>query len=223
MRRNKQSTNAVDILHRRYIGEDAERKLSLQVERINAEVAQMIYGLRLEAGMTQKELADLIGTTQSVISRLEDADYNGHSLSMLDRIAKALNRRLSVRMTSKDKDAETMRFVFREVVRGLRREKGLKIDQLAKKSGIGCNDVIAMERDSGYRPTPLILHKLSKFYKVSQRKLAVLAGAIKDITPGMRAEASRFAAQSDSFSGLTDEERHTLDEFVKFLRAKDDN
>ena len=42
---------------------------------------------RTEAGLSQKELAEMIGTTQSVISRLEDADYEGHSLSMLSRIA----------------------------------------------------------------------------------------------------------------------------------------
>jgi len=96
------TTNAVEILHQRYIGDDAERKASLQTERVNADVAQMINDLRQEAGITQKELADLIGTTQSVICRLEDADYNGHSLSMLSRIAKALNKRLSVKIISED-------------------------------------------------------------------------------------------------------------------------
>jgi transcriptional regulator with XRE-family HTH domain len=72
--------------------------VSLEVERVNAEVARTIYELRKKAGLTQKELAQMVGTTQSVISRLEDADYEGHSLSMLHRIAMALNRRLSVQM-----------------------------------------------------------------------------------------------------------------------------
>ena len=98
------STNAVDILHRRYIGEDAERKASLEAERVNADVARMIYDLRQEAGMTQKKLAGLIKTTQSVVSRLENADYSGHSLSMLSRIATVLNKRLTVQMTAVDKD-----------------------------------------------------------------------------------------------------------------------
>ena len=223
MNRNKQTTNAVEILHRRYVGDDAERKASLQAERVNAEVARIIYELRNEAGKTQKELAKLVGTTQSVISRLEDADYNGHSLSMLNRIAKVLNRRLSIEMTDGDENGETIRFVFREVVRGLRREKGLGIDQFARKSGIDRADVIAMERSSRYKPTPLILHRLSQFYKVSQRKLAALVGAIQEVSPSMQMEASRFAAQSESFSKLTDEERRTLDDFVKFLRTEDDS
>jgi len=54
---------------------------------------------------------------------------------------------------------------------------------------------------------------------VSQRKLAVLAGAVKDVSIDMRKEASMFAAQHESFSKLTDEEKRTLDEFVKFLRT----
>lgn len=104
MGENTISTNAVDILYRRYIGEDAERKASLQAERVNAEVAQMIYDLRQEAGMTQKDLADLIKTTQSVVSRLEDANYRGHSLSMLSRIATVLNKRLTVQMAAVNED-----------------------------------------------------------------------------------------------------------------------
>jgi transcriptional regulator with XRE-family HTH domain len=220
MGKRNRTTNAVEILHRRYIGDDAERKASLQAERVNAEVAQMIYDLRREGGITQKELADLIGTTQSVISRLEDADYNGHSLSMLSRIAKALNKRLTVQMLSEDEQRQTMRYVFREVVKGLRLKRGLEVDQFAKKAGIDKKDVLAIERNVNYLPTPLVLHKLSKFYGISHRKLAALAGVIKDISPEFRAETSTFAAKSESFSKLTDEEKWTLDEFVKLLRTE---
>lgn len=60
-------------------------------------MAQLIYDARTKAGLTQKELAKLVGTTQSVIARLEDADYEGRSLTMLNRIAGALARRVEVR------------------------------------------------------------------------------------------------------------------------------
>ena len=126
VKKNTRTTNAVEIIHHRYIGDDADRKASLEAERVNAEVAQMIYELRQEAGLSQKELGDLIGTTQSVISRLEDADYEGHSLSMLSRIAKALNKHLNVEIAPKDPDIETMRYVLSRVIQGLRRERGLK-------------------------------------------------------------------------------------------------
>jgi transcriptional regulator with XRE-family HTH domain len=58
----------------------------------------MILAAREGAGLTQGQLAKLVGTTQSVISRLEDADYEGHSLSMLRRIAAALHHRVELRL-----------------------------------------------------------------------------------------------------------------------------
>jgi len=220
MKREKKSTNAVDILHRRYIGDDAEREASLQAERVNAHVARMIYDFRKEAGMKQKELAELIGTTQSVISRLESADYDGHSLSMLSKIAKVLNCSLSVSMTDKNPNSNMRRFVFQEVIRGLRKDKKLSIEKFAEKSGIERDDVIEMERNPNYKPSPIDIYSLSKFHKIPHKKLAVLAGAIKEMEPKMETETSRFAAQSESFSKLTKEERRTLDEFVKFLRSE---
>jgi ribosome-binding protein aMBF1 (putative translation factor) len=70
----------------------------IEAERVNADIAQMIYDARIQAGLTQEELAKRVGTKQPVIARLEDADYQGHSLNMLQRIAKALNRTLRVEM-----------------------------------------------------------------------------------------------------------------------------
>jgi ribosome-binding protein aMBF1 (putative translation factor) len=64
---------------------------------INFAVARMIYDARTSAGLSQSELAALIGSKQPVIARLEDADYEGHSLTMLQRIAAALEQRLEVR------------------------------------------------------------------------------------------------------------------------------
>ena len=76
-------------------------EISTQSEgAVYAEVAQLIYDARTKSKLTQKQLAELVGTTQSVIARLEDADYEGHSLSMLQRIASALNKRLEIRFVS---------------------------------------------------------------------------------------------------------------------------
>ena len=63
---------------------------------IKAEVTRLIYETRKMAGLTQTELAELIGSKQPVIARLEDADYEGHSLTMLQRIAIALNQRVEI-------------------------------------------------------------------------------------------------------------------------------
>jgi len=68
-----------------------------------APVSRLVRRLRKDADMTQRELADRIGTSQSVISRLESDDYDGHSLSMLFRIGAALGRRIVV-TTRQDHD-----------------------------------------------------------------------------------------------------------------------
>ena len=79
---------------------DQELQEMVAEASINAHVAQLIYEARTKAGLTQQQLADLIGTKQPVIARLEDADYEGHSLSMLQRIAQALNQRLEIYLTA---------------------------------------------------------------------------------------------------------------------------
>jgi transcriptional regulator with XRE-family HTH domain len=58
--------------------------------------------LRTAADLSQKDLAERVGTTQSVISRLEDAEYDGHSLSMLERIAHALGHRVCIHFIPRD-------------------------------------------------------------------------------------------------------------------------
>lgn len=88
------TTDALKILDQRYKFDPVD----LDEERFHAQIARLIHDLREEAGLTQQELAERVGTTQSVISRLEDADYEGHSLQMLSRIAHALGHKLSIRV-----------------------------------------------------------------------------------------------------------------------------
>jgi DNA-binding XRE family transcriptional regulator len=95
-KKTRGTTDAVEILHRLFIKDDPERLAALEEEREKLQIAGQIYELRTQASLSQAELAKLVGTTQSVISRLEDADYEGHSLNMLRRIARALNCRLEV-------------------------------------------------------------------------------------------------------------------------------
>ena len=96
-KRRKPTTDAVEILHRRYYEGRPQRIAGLEEARLNAAIAREIYALRTKAHLTQKQLAELVGTTASVICRLEDAGYEGHSLPMLQRISAALNRRVEVR------------------------------------------------------------------------------------------------------------------------------
>lgn len=218
MTRKEKTGDAVSILHGRFVKNDPERKASLQEERVNAEVARLIFELRKDAGLSQGELADLIGTTQSVISRLEDADYDGHSLTMLTRIAEALRQKLTVVMSARDPVVKELRHAFRAFVQMARKAHGWSVEEFAKRAKIDVLEAGAMEQNPGYRPTPLVVHKLSILFGVPEIRLAALAGAIKEVPPDLKEQASRFAAQSDSFSKLSKEERKLLDEFMRFLK-----
>src|SRR5471032_2796590 len=91
------TTDEVEIIHRRYFEGKPERLKLLDEARADDEIARKMFKLRTKAGLTQSQLGKLIGTTASVICRLEDADYEGHSLAMLRRIAAALNQRIEIR------------------------------------------------------------------------------------------------------------------------------
>jgi len=93
----KKTDDAVEILHRRLVAGRPEKMVELEKIRADDAVARKIYDLRTKAGLSQRAFAKLIGTTASVICRLEDADYEGHSLAMLNRIATALDKRVEIR------------------------------------------------------------------------------------------------------------------------------
>src|SRR5690349_17288521 len=97
MKKPQPTTDAIEILHRRHYAGRPERLKALDEARAEDEIARKIYHLRTRAGLTQRALAKLVGTSASAICRLEDADYEGHSLAMLKRIAAALNKRVEIR------------------------------------------------------------------------------------------------------------------------------
>ena len=109
----KKTSDAVAILGR-MSGDRPELRRLTEQARVNAAVAQLIYDARNKAGLSQAELAKRVGTKQSVISRLEDADYEGHSLTMLQRIAAALGQCVEIRFLATEK-----------VVRGSRSNAGI--------------------------------------------------------------------------------------------------
>jgi len=89
--------NAVEILKRRHAKNPRLQEL-YEEEKGNFQAALAIREARKAAGLSQAQLARMVGTTQSVISRLEDADYGGHTLKMLERIAGVLKRRVVIHL-----------------------------------------------------------------------------------------------------------------------------
>ena len=70
------------------------------------DVALQLAALREQAGLSQKDLARLLNTSQQQISRLESPGYEGHSLSTLRRIARALHARVRVVFEPEEKTTE---------------------------------------------------------------------------------------------------------------------
>lgn len=66
------------------------------------DVAIQLTSLRRKAGLSQKELAKRVGTSQQQISRLESPSYKGHSLNMLRRIAEVLGATVHVEIQQKN-------------------------------------------------------------------------------------------------------------------------
>jgi len=97
MAQKKFHSKASQFLYNRFIAGDPKREEEYDEEVINSQIARKIYELRTKAGLTQQDLAVRVGTSKSAICRLEDADYEGHSLSMLKRIAEALDKRVEIR------------------------------------------------------------------------------------------------------------------------------
>jgi ribosome-binding protein aMBF1 (putative translation factor) len=64
-------------------------------------LGQLIYDLRTNAGLSQRALAERMGTTQSVISRLEEGGGAKNRLDTLARVAVALDRHLVISFPDK--------------------------------------------------------------------------------------------------------------------------
>ena len=91
----KRTSDALALVEQ-LTGKSQEMADLVEQEQANLDIARKIHELRTKAKLSQAELARRVGPTQSVISRLEDADYDGHSLQMLRRIASALEKRVEI-------------------------------------------------------------------------------------------------------------------------------
>ncbi|MBA4077224.1 MAG: transcriptional regulator [Cyanobacteria bacterium PR.023] len=83
-------------------------KKMVEEEFEKLQIGQQIYDLRKEANLTQEELADIVGTTGSVISRLESAEYDGHSVKMLQRVASALGKKVTINIVDRDDQLQSI-------------------------------------------------------------------------------------------------------------------
>ena len=88
------TTDAIAILNRRFGSPESEAYMVEELERIL--IGNQIYDLRTQSGMTQAALARKVGTKAAEIDRLESADYEGHPLPLLRKIAAVFGKRIEI-------------------------------------------------------------------------------------------------------------------------------
>lgn len=93
----KRTKDAGRILGR-ITGADMNLRHRIEEQKLQARIAEVVLAARERAGLTQDQLAKRAGTNQSVITRLEEADYQCRSLTLPLRIAAALHQRLDLRL-----------------------------------------------------------------------------------------------------------------------------
>lgn len=114
----------------RSVGNSPRRALEYEEALVDAEVGQMVHEIRVFEGLTQQELASRIGTTASAISRLESANYRGHSLAMLRRIASAVGQRVVILFLPESERIEPRAWIMNR-----RRRKDDAVHRAAAKNG----------------------------------------------------------------------------------------
>ena len=83
--------------------ENPRFRKAFQQEYAKLSVGEQLLRLRLEAEMTQAEVARKVGTTASAISRYENAEYDRYELQTLRKIVEACGGALHISMSFTDK------------------------------------------------------------------------------------------------------------------------
>ena len=95
------------------------------------------------------------------------------------------------------------------------------MEQLADAAEVDASELLVIEDDLHHVPEPRTIYKLAQTFEVSQRRLMQLAGLTAVNDAGLRQEAVRFAARSESVQKLTPEESSALEAFVAVLSEQE--
>lgn len=136
----------------------------------------------------------------------------------------ARGRAAAQRALAESDDATNVRDLHRglgALMLMLRRRDRLSVDELAKKARVDADELRCIEQDPAFEPHPRTVYQLEQYFKLPQRSLVVLSGAVR-VDSDLRAEVVRFAASSEHITELSREEHKLLNRFVKFLREHTD-
>jgi len=75
---------------------DPEFKAHYKEERQALKLAIKIAKLREKKGLSQQQMARLMGTSQQAVSRIESGEYEGFTLKTLEKIAEATGTKVKI-------------------------------------------------------------------------------------------------------------------------------
>jgi DNA-binding XRE family transcriptional regulator len=75
---------------------DLEFRAHYQEERQALQLAMKIARLREKKGLSQQQMAKLMGTSQQAVSRIESGEYEGFTLKTLEKIAEATGTKVKI-------------------------------------------------------------------------------------------------------------------------------
>jgi HTH-type transcriptional regulator, competence development regulator len=117
--------------------------------------------------------------------------------------------------------SKLVRAAFLRLLQLARRDKRLTTEQFAEKADIDVAELILIDNNPDYMPTPRTIHKLSSLLKVPSKTLMALAGMVELKDAQFEEEALRFAARSATMEKLTSDEQKTLQDYIKFLSERE--
>ena len=109
---------------------------------------------------------------------------------------------------------------FGRLVRFLRREHNLSLEQLADQARLHLPDLVAVERDADHTPNLRTVYQIAKHFKLQASGLLQLAGLAAPSDPSLSDSAVRFAANSDPTSELSDQQRAILEALISELNER---
>jgi len=150
-----------------------------------------------------------------------DLAASGESLEELASSARSVVQRALASASARTSAVSDLHRGLGALIQMLRRRDQLTDADLAEAAIVDLTELQAIESDPTVAPHPRTIHQLASYFKLPQRSLLVLSGAL-EVGHEVRDEAVRFAAKSTGMSKLSREEKKLLGEFVRFLREHTD-
>ena len=98
----KRKKDDLDRLTEKLLKQDPSFREAMNKADQAWDIALQLFDIRKKMGLTQTELAKLVGTKQSNIARIENADYTRYTLTTLEKVTRALKAKLQVRIIPAD-------------------------------------------------------------------------------------------------------------------------